>query len=116
MSGQAAWCGEKYRKAEESYGQYLRQCEAAAATMTGPARTLFQDTLLLQARIYALWAQVCGYLMSFARTLGEGPHYYEWMREFGDSEQDRRIMLILNTDNHPDDDTLWRLMEQRWGE
>ena len=48
-------------------------------------------------------------------TLGEGPHYYEWMREFGDSEQDRRIMLILNTDNHPDDDTLWRLMEQRWG-
>ncbi len=179
LSGQAAWCGEKYRKAEESYEQYLRQCEAAAATMTGPARTLFQDTLLLQARLYMLWAQggaavcaaleagfagdwkhcfyhagrarnayiaannamrsrehgkwidfyanecqtdvkqsaqVCGYLMSFARTLGEGPHYYEWMREFGDSEQDRRIMLILNTDNHPDDDTLWRLMEQRWGE
>ena len=54
--------------------------------------------------------------MSFARTLGEGPHYYEWMREFGDCEADRRIMLILNTDNHPDDDTLWRLMEQRWGE
>lgn len=54
--------------------------------------------------------------MSFARTLGEGPHYYAWMREFGDSEADRRIMLILNTDNHPDDNTLWRLMEQRWGE
>ena len=61
-------------------------------------------------------AQVCGYLMSFARTLGEGPHYYAWMREFGDPEQERRIMLILNTDNHPTDDELWRLMEQRWGE
>ena len=61
-------------------------------------------------------AQVCGYLMSFARTLGEGPHYYEWMREFGDPEEERRIMLILNTDNHPTDDELWRLMEQRWGE
>ena len=61
-------------------------------------------------------AQICGYLMSFARTLGEGPHYYEWMREFGDPEEERRIMLILNTDNHPADDKLWRLMEQRWGE
>jgi hypothetical protein len=26
------------------------------------------------------------------------------------------VMLILNTDNHPDDDTLWRLMEQHWGQ
>ena len=61
-------------------------------------------------------AQVCGYLMSFARTLGEGPHYYEWMREFGDPEDERRIMLILNTEPHPGDDDLWLLMEQRWGE
>ena len=61
-------------------------------------------------------AQVCGYLMSFARTLGEGPHYYEWMREFGDPEEERRIMLILNTDTHPTDEELWKLMEQRWGE
>lgn len=61
-------------------------------------------------------AQLCGYLMSFARTLGEGPHFYEWMRVFGDSEAQRRVMLILNTENHPDDDALWRLMEQRWGE
>ena len=51
-----------------------------------------------------------------ARTLGEGPHFYEWMRDFGDSEAERRVMLILNTENHPDDDALWRLMEQRWGE
>ncbi|MFR8283087.1 MAG: hypothetical protein ACLU9R_04115 [Faecalibacterium sp.] len=29
-------------------------------------------------------AQLCGYLMSFARTMGEGPHFYEWMREFND--------------------------------
>lgn len=38
------------------------------------------------------------------------------MRAFGDSEAQRRVMLILNTENHPDDDALWRLMEQRWGE
>ena len=108
------------------------------AILTGPARILFQDSLLLQARLYAFWsegalavcqalqagfvgdwarcfylagrakraytaarrrhagqgtrewidfyanecqtdvkqtAQLCGYLMSFARTLGEGPHF-----------------------------------------
>lgn len=179
LSGQAAWCGEKFREAMQNYEQYLRQCEATAATLTGAARTLFQDTLLMQAQLYTFWAeggedvcaaleagfvgdwkhcfyqagraknaytaanaamrnrehgkwidfyanecqtdvkqsaQLCGYLMSFARTMGEGPHFYEWMREFNDSEADRRVMLILNTDNHPDDDTLWRLMEQHWGQ
>ena len=179
LSAQANWCEGKYAAARESYDGYLRECEATAAILTGPARTLFQDSLLLQAQLYALWsagalavcqamqagfvgqwarcfylagrakrayaeanaamrgrehgkwvdfyanecqtdvkqtAQLCSYLMSFARTLGEGPHFYEWMRDFGDSEAERRVMLILNTENHPDDDALWRLMEQRWGE
>ena len=179
LSAQANWCADRYAAACASYDGYLRECEATAAILTGPARTLFQDSLLLQARLYAFWsegalavcqalqagfvgdwarcfylagrakraytaadaamrarehgkwidfyanecqtdvkqtAQLCGYLMSFARTLGEGPHFYEWMRAFGDSEAQRRVMLILNTENHPDDDALWRLMEQRWGE
>lgn len=148
------------------------------AELSGRPRVLFMDSVMLQARLYDLWAQgaafvcraltaglaadwqhcfyyagcakrlyaqayramqerehgkwvgyyvnecqtdvrqsaqVCGYLMSFARTLGEGPHYYEWMREFGDPEDERRIMLILNTEPHPGDDDLWLLMEQRWG-
>lgn len=179
LSAQANWCADRYAAACASYDGYLRECEATAAILTGPARTLFQDSLLLQARLYAFWSegalavcqalqagfvgdwarcfylagrakraytaadaamrarehgkwidfyanecqtdvkqttQLCGYLMSFARTLGEGPHFYEWMRTFGDSEAQRRVMLILNTENHPDDDALWRLMEQRWGE
>lgn len=60
-------------------------------------------------------ALVCGYLMSFARNMGEGPHFYRWQREFQDSEADRRVMLLLNTANHPTDEELWRLMEQRFG-
>ena len=60
-------------------------------------------------------AQICGYLMGFARTVGEGPHYWEWMREFGDPEDERRALLILNVENHPTDAELWRWMEQRWG-
>ncbi len=179
LAEQTAHCAEVFTKAAENYAVYLRQCEKTAAELAGHPRTLFLDTILLQAQLYDLWAQgaaavcraldagfagdwqhcfyhagcakrlytlanramrdrehgkwmdfyanecqtdvkqtaqVCGYLMSFARTLGEGPHYYEWMREFGDPEEERRVMLILNTDNHPTDDELWRLMEQRWGE
>lgn len=59
-------------------------------------------------------ASVAGALMSYARALGEGPHYYAWMREFMDSEEDRRDMLILNTERHPEDEELLRYMRNRW--
>ncbi|WP_455501327.1 glycosyl hydrolase 115 family protein [Gemmiger sp.] len=179
LQAQTAHCAEIFNKAVENYTIYCRECELTAAELTGRPRTLFWDTVLLQARLYDLWAQgaafvckaldagfagdwqhcfyyagsakrlyaladramrdrehgkwidfyanecqtdvkqtaqVCGYLMSFARTVGEGPHYWEWMREFGDPEDERRVLLILNTDNHPTDEELWRWMEQRWGE
>lgn len=178
LEAQVAWCAEKFAQACDSYDAYLRECERTAAEMNGAARTLFQDNVLLQAQLYALWAQagravcealrcgfagdwvqcfhqaglakqdfalanramrdrehgkwidfyanecqtdvkqsalVCGYLMSFARNMGEGPHFFHWQREFQDSEADRRVMLLLNTVNHPTDEELWRLMEQRFG-
>ena len=179
LEEQVEWCEKKYQEANKNYSSYLQECERVAAALTGDARKLFQDSILLQAQMYAYWAEgavavcealrygfaedwqrcfyeagiakhayananlamrsrehgkwidyyqnecqtdvkqsaaLCGYLMSYARTLGEGPHFFEWMREFGDSEEDRRVLLILNTDNHPNDEELWRLMEQRWGE
>ena len=178
LQGQVAQCAEIYRKAVENYAAYLRECEKTAAMLTSRPRVLFQDSVLLQAQLYDLWAQgaaltckaldagfagdwqhcfyyagcaerlytqanramrdrehgkwidyyanecqtdvkqtaqICGYLMGFARTVGEGPHYWEWMREFGDPEDERRALLILNVENHPTDAELWRWMEQRWG-
>lgn len=175
---QTEWCAAKFAGAQAGYDQYLRRCEVVSATLSADSRTLFQDTILLQAALYSLWAQgaaevcaalrygfaedwkrtfyhagrakrlysgsyramtnrehgkwagfyanecqtdvrqtavLCGYLMSFARNMGEGPHFYQWMREFQDSEEDRRIMLLLNTERHPEDDELWLLMEQCWG-
>lgn len=179
LEEQARHCAGIFDAAVRNYTSYLRSCEQVLSELAGRPRTLFLDSIFLQAQLYHLWAQgaqmvcralaagfsgnwqrcfyyagcaerfyflanralrdrehgkwmdyyanecqtdvkqtaqVCGYLMSFARTLGEGPHYYEWMRAFGDPEEERRIMLILNTDNHPSDRELWRLMEQRWGE
>ncbi|WP_101908728.1 glycosyl hydrolase 115 family protein [Marasmitruncus massiliensis] len=53
-------------------------------------------------------------LMSYLRNLGDGPHFYKWQREFLYPEEDRRVLLILNMENHLKDDELFTLMEARW--
>lgn len=54
-------------------------------------------------------------LMSYLRNLGDGPHFYQWQREFLYSEEDRRVMLILNMENHLTDQEIFELMEEKWG-
>lgn len=54
-------------------------------------------------------------LMGYLRTLGDGPHYYQWQREFLYSEEDRKVMLIMNMENHLKDQELFELMEKKWG-
>ena len=61
-------------------------------------------------------AQLCGYLMSYARNKGEGTHFYAWMQEFGESAAESRVQLLLNTGRHPTDEELFALMEARRGE
>lgn len=61
-------------------------------------------------------AWVLSGLMSDLRNLGDGPHFYEWQREFLYAEEDRRVMLILNMENHLTDDELFALMDARWGD
>ena len=53
-------------------------------------------------------------LMSFIRALDDGPHYYKWQREFLYSEQDRRVLLLLNKENHLTDREIFPLMKQTY--
>ncbi len=53
-------------------------------------------------------------MMSFLRNLGDGPHFYKWQRDFLYSEEDRRILLILNMENHLKDLEIFELMEEKW--
>ncbi len=53
--------------------------------------------------------------MGFIRNLEDGPHFYQWQRTFADPEEDRRVMLILNMENHMGDEEIFGLMEERWG-
>lgn len=165
------------RKAAENYSIYQRQCEKVSLFLEKDARKLYDDSILLQAKIYRFCSEgaknVCGSLlagmegayqkgfylagkareaylsadaamrarehgkwhdfyknecltdmkqtawvleglMSYLRNLGDGPHYYEWQREFLYAEEDRRVMLIMNMENHLKDEELFPLMKEKW--
>ena len=59
-------------------------------------------------------AWVAETLMGYFRVLGDGPHFYQWQREFFNSEADRRVMLILNMENHLTHQELFLLMKEQW--
>lgn len=54
--------------------------------------------------------------MSYLRALGDGPHYYQWQRDFLYAEEDKRVMLVMNMENHLEDEELFGLMEEKFGE
>lgn len=45
-------------------------------------------------------------LMGYVRNLGDGPHFYQWQREITYSENDSKVVLITNMENHMTD---WEL-------
>ena len=61
-------------------------------------------------------AWLMGVLMGVLRNHGDGPHFYQWQRRFLDALENAQIMLILNMENHLDNDELFALMDARWEE
>lgn len=49
-------------------------------------------------------------LMGYIRNLGDGPYFYQWQRQVIYPEKDRKIMLLLNYENHLTDEELYRAM------
>lgn len=60
-------------------------------------------------------AWLMGVLMGVLRNHGDGPHFYLWQRRFIDPPEDAGIMLILNMENHLDNDELFAMMQARMG-
>ena len=58
-------------------------------------------------------AWLMGVLMGVLRNHGDGPHFYRWQRQFIDPPEDAQIMLILNMENHLNNDELFTLMQAR---
>ena len=51
-------------------------------------------------------------LMGYIRNLGDGPYFYQWQREVIYPERDRKIMLLLNYENHLTDEELYQAMKE----
>ena len=106
---------EDYQKAFYYAGKARRSFLAANTSMRdrehGKWHNFYENECLTDMKQTA-W--VIEGLMSYFRTLGDGPHYYHWQRDFLYSEEDRRVTLILNMENHLTDQELFELMEEQW--
>lgn len=51
-------------------------------------------------------------LMGYVRNLGDGPYFYQWQREVVYSEEDRRVLLLTNEENHMTDGELYAAMKK----
>ncbi|MDO5294071.1 MAG: glycosyl hydrolase 115 family protein [bacterium] len=175
LKEQILWYQKLCKKASEGYKEYRNLCEKVAIELKEEKKSLFEDSLLLQVKIYehsftgafygckgmllamdkryqeafyeigkakeefvkgneamrarehGKWhnfyenecqvdvkqtAWVLGGLMAYIRNLGDGPHFYQWQREFQDTKENQRIMLLLNTTNHLQDEELFALMKE----
>lgn len=176
LEGQISWYKSLCEKGIANYKQLVHEYEEARLSLDGHEKTLFDDSLYLQAKIYdncyqgavdvcdsllnaldeqyqkafymagcarkkylkgnqemrdrehGKWhnfyqnecltdvkqtAWVLETLMSYVRNLGDGPHFYEWQREYLYNEEDRRVLLIYNMDNHLKDQELFELMQEK---
>ena len=175
---QTALFKKKSQEGTKQYGSHLRTCLAVNASLKESVKTLFEDSLLLQAKLlFHVWqgalyvcesmelafegnyqkafyfagkakreyeagntamrerehgkwhdfyqnecltdvkqtAWMLEIFMGYLRCLGDGPYCYGWQRELLYTQEDRRVVLITNMENHLKNDELFRLMDERWG-
>lgn len=113
----------------DAYDAFLREEYLLSFYLVNEAADAFEagDRCMRQAE-YGVWkefyandcladykfsAYVLRRLASWVRCLGDGPHFYNWQREIGYSEEDRRVVLITNMENHKTDAELYQLMREQ---
>ncbi|MDO5417484.1 MAG: glycosyl hydrolase 115 family protein [Lachnospiraceae bacterium] len=52
-------------------------------------------------------------LMGYVRNLGDGPYFYQWQRQVIYAEEDRRVVLLTNEENHLTDAQLYQAMKRK---
>jgi len=141
LKKQILWYRQLCTQAPNNYKEYLEGCERVALFMKHEKKRLFEDSLLLQAKIYChcfegaffiCEALLYGYEKNYQKAFyyaGRGKCGYKyanramrecehgkWQREFLYSEEDRKVMLILNMENHLNDAKLFKFMKAKWGD
>lgn len=90
---------------------YLTANNAMRDREHGKWRNYYENECLVDIKQTA-W--VLQGLMSYLRNWGDGPHFYQWQRDFLYSRENARVMLLMNKENHLADWKLYELMETRW--
>lgn len=54
---------------------------------------------------------VLKHLMFYIRNMGDGPHFYEWQRKYTYKEEDQKVVLLTNIENHYIDEKLYEAMK-----
>lgn len=101
-----------FYKAGKARKEYLKADSALREREHGKWHGFYENECLTDIKQTAWVLQA---FMGYLRALGDGPHYYQWQREYLYSEKDRRVMLILNMENHLRDEELFALMEAKQG-
>ena len=106
---EARWL-EAFYEAGRSRAAYLAADRAMREREHGKWRLFYANDCQADVKQSA-W--LMGVLMGALRNHGDGPHFYRWQRRFIDPVEDAGIMLILNMENHLDNDELFARMQAR---
>ncbi|KAB8292870.1 glycosyl hydrolase 115 family protein [Bifidobacterium avesanii] len=109
-SDHVAWAHAFYL-AGEARGEYRAARAAMDEAEHGVWRGYYGNECLADV---AQSAWVMEYLMSFLRNVDDGPHFYQWQREFIYSKESRKVLTILNLENHLTDDEIFDAMRPRF--
>ena len=112
--GYEAYAGKQYLRAFYLFGRAADWYEAADRSMRarehGKWKGFYENDCLCDVKETAYSLRR---LMGYIRNLGDGPHFYEWQREVTYSEEDKRVVLITNMENHMTDQELYQAMKER---
>ena len=59
-------------------------------------------------------AWVMTQLMGYLRCVGDGPHYYQWKRDFTYPVWEKDLFVLMNMENHETDDEIFKAMKKAW--
>lgn len=103
----AAYAQKEYKKAFFLLGNAVEAYDAADCAMRarehGKWKDFYANDCLTDVKETAYCLKR---LMGYVRNLGDGPDFYKWQREVTYSENDCKVILITNMENHMTD---WKL-------
>jgi hypothetical protein len=117
--GYKLFCEKQYQKSFYCMGKAMESYEEANNMLRKSEREIwkgfYENDCLCDIK---QTAYVLKHAMAYIRNIGDGPHFFQWQREFIYSEEDRRVMLITNMENHLTDEEIYEAMKkkQEWNE